>query len=692
MRKTYLLWFACLAILLGCRNEDFTTQNFNSKREEEFFREAISKTSRFRNGSHIVDALKKQNEKSHFVSEIKDQSGLPIWDKMITIKKPGTLNKGEDESGDNDFEKLVIPLTENEKGLSSVLYVTKYPDGSYTFNNINNVDLKQIIFDTKIDKAYRERLLSSFIVVDNLSFSSDATYWNIPDDLFTFIPQSDIYPQRRFQIKINNTETGGETNNLMDSEVACYTIVIPCSVCDEGAGHDTFENICFVVHVGSGGAGSYDDGSTGTGGGGNNGGGSSEPGGGNTGTGNPGTPGNNGGSDSNGCGEENHTFYKIVPGCDDDLPPAIQSLKNKLLDYEYYISSYTGFLSENIGIANKFNTYLNQNNNQTGAQFVFWGLGFFSQNPNTTWEQFENWFIKGGMDYKNAEDVTFASNLSSVSYDLMYHNQSGTLNQLDIAWPKMDNVRNKIKEKFKNSIPVAVKYTKHLFSTLKTLTDNYPILLTYANKGIDKMRNEIHNEGLINYDVHTMKWKDVVGCWLFELGNYPVNTTTGYNLPTLGFAGSDYVIAGIPGNASQMRFLMNHKTLSNGATSPNSVVDIKRQAINKIKNGNYSSTSGNWGFGFDATIDTISQLDGLQFCLGSYLVTVYVTQISTKTFELTFVVKNKTGWESGTRGLNNGDGNSSNDSVIQDKPRGQGLHLGGTIGETFGWKETITIP
>lgn len=57
-----------------------------------------------------------------------------------------------------------------------------------------------------------------------------------------------------------------------------------------------------------------------------------------------------------------------------------------------------------------------------------------------------------------------------------------------------------------------------------------------------------------------------------------------------------------------------------------------------------------------------------------------------------FIIKNKTGWESGTRGLNDHNGNSLDDSVISDKPRGTGIHLGGTIGETFGWKETVTVP
>ena len=87
--------------------------------------------------------------------------------------------------------------------------------------------------------------------------------------------------------------------------------------------------------------------------------------------------------------------------------------------------------------------------------------------------------------------------------------------------------------------------------------------------------------------------------------------------------------------------------------------------------------------------DTIKKKDGLQFCLGSYDTAIYITQINVKKFELTFIIKNKTGWESGTRWLNDNDGNPHNDSVLNDKTRGVGIHLGGTIAQTYGWKETI---
>ena len=98
-----------------------------------------------------------------------------------------------------------------------------------------------------------------------------------------------------------------------------------------------------------------------------------------------------------------------------------------------------------------------------------------------------------------------------------------------------------------------------------------------------------------------------------------------------------------------------------------------------------------WGYGFWKYISAFTDRDGLQFCLGSYDTAIYIAQINTKKFELTFIIKNKTGRESGTRWLNDGDNNPHNDSILQDKPRGEGINLGGTIAQTYGWKETITI-
>ena len=190
-----------------------------------------------------------------------------------------------------------------------------------------------------------------------------------------------------------------------------------------------------------------------------------------------------------------------------------------------------------------------------------------------------------------------------------------------------------------------------------------------------------------------MKWTDILLCWLFELGDFPVNDSAGYgNIPTIGFSGSDYTISGIPSpNIIPMRYLSAHK-MKNGIPDANSVLDLKGKAIDNIKIGVLTPIHGDWVFGSDATVETITKLDGMQFCLGSYSTDVFINALGNNQYKLTFIIKNKTGWQSGTRGLNDYNGNPLDDSIIPDKPRGTGVHLGGTIGETFGWQEIITVP
>ncbi|WP_290215625.1 hypothetical protein [Kaistella yonginensis] len=348
-------------------------------------------------------------------------------------------------------------------------------------------------------------------------------------------------------------------------------------------------------------------------------------------------------------------------------------------------------LQDNVDLNTYIRNYLS-NNTVEKSKMVEWVTNYLNFN-----ESYKNYYCNNVYDLAfllelDSQNIDYNKNTADVMSDLLVNNENNTLHNLDTSWPNWNNTKSSMKERFKNSIPIAVKYGKILFTNLKKVTDKYPATLIYANKGIDKMRNEIHNEGLINYDIHTMKWKDIVGCWLFELGNFSINNSTGLgNMPTLGFAGFDYTISGIP-NDSNMRHLTTHKVNTNGTPSPNSIMDLRKQAITRIKEGKLNPFNGEWIFGTDATINTITKLDGMQFCLGSYQTDVYITSLGNNKYELTYIVKNKTGWTSGSRGLNDYNGNPTDDSIIPDKPRGTGLHLGGTIGETFGWKEIIIIP
>ena len=360
------------------------------------------------------------------------------------------------------------------------------------------------------------------------------------------------------------------------------------------------------------------------------------------------------------------------------------------------------FLTNNSAITSNLANYIRANNNQQGAATIKWAINYLSQPQNS---QIATYYNQNSVNLKNilfndtnlndADNIATNVAVANVITDFLRAKSSGNIDQILstnnlISW---DQIKINIKNYVKSKIPDAVRMGKMVYSFFKENIPDTKINALNQNY-IHPLRSYVQANGNVNTDVHTMKWKDIVACWLFELGDFPINNSTGLGtMPTIGFAGADYTISGIPNQLNQMRYLSAHKTLSNGSFSSGSVMQLKNDAINQIKfQNNLSPLNGEWIFNFDAGVDTIKNLDGFQFTLGSYQTTVHITALGNNQYKLTFVVKNKTGWTSGTRGLNDNDNNPNNDSGFPDKPIGTGIHLGGTIGQTFGWYEIVTVP
>lgn len=366
-----------------------------------------------------------------------------------------------------------------------------------------------------------------------------------------------------------------------------------------------------------------------------------------------------------------------------------------LSDYEM------SFLNDekNVAIKLYLENYLLKNSTVEGFEYTKWLVQFLILD-----EDARSYFSEYSEDLEtlsflnfNPQDIseTIAAKAIAKIYALfLYAIKKGIVDQLEnnplwkLAWKAIKEI---IIYALRQETILLVKMMNWFIRTFgSTLVP--PKYQWAINNNLDAIKLAIDELGLINYNPHTMQWKDIVACWLLEAGDFPINDSTGTMLPTIGFAGTDYVISGIPNHLNEMRYLVAHKTLGNGSLSKNSVMFLRDRTLKQLKNsGSLSTVSGTWGFEWDATTDTIKKKDGLQFCLGSYDTAIYITQINVKKFELTFIIKNKTGWESGTRWLNDNDGNPHNDSVLNDKPRGVGIHLGGTIAQTYGWKEAITI-
>lgn len=324
-----------------------------------------------------------------------------------------------------------------------------------------------------------------------------------------------------------------------------------------------------------------------------------------------------------------------------------------------------------------FNDFIQNNQN-----FIY-----FSQYP----EDLEKIFFKQ-INYNNPSEANQANLLAPAFTELLQARKTGGVNQVNIQNPLWSAIKEHMIQKLKDNLPDAIQYGRIIYEHAQTYFSQNPDDLNKVNEFVAYMKTEVMLNVPIELNPPQMKWTDVLICWLFEIGNFPINDSTGYTLPTIGFSGTAYTIVGNPNSLLPMRYLQAHK-MKNGIPDPTSVAGLRKRAIEQIKNtGSISPLNDEWIFGTDATISTITKLDGLQFCLGSYITNVSIIVLGNQKYELTFVIKNKTGWQSGTRGLNDYNGNSTDDSVMPDKPRGQGIHLGGTIGETFGWKETVTVP
>jgi len=112
--------------------------------------------------------------------------------------------------------------------------------------------------------------------------------------------------------------------------------------------------------------------------------------------------------------------------------------------------------------------------------------------------------------------------------------------------------------------------------------------------------------------------------------------------------------------------------------------------IEGIQNENLQGFSEPWDFSIDEYFDAVAEDDLATFFLGSYTTNVKITDNLDGTYAINFEVINKTGWESATRLIPDEDDDGVNESIIPDKPRGQGIHLGGTIVDVFEWSEFYT--
>lgn len=186
MKKNYLFKLSVVILLFSvlvinsCRQELTVYDEANLKREIDFFKNAESKLSKINGGSQILDILKEENEKTHFVSKLSDHKGNPVWDKMIVHNNVIPNKQGESESE----KRILIPLTEDVLFMSSYIAIAIDENNHIKgLHNLTNKKLYKFIHDKSISKEIRESVITNVIFANYQTFGFKK-FINIPKDLF----------------------------------------------------------------------------------------------------------------------------------------------------------------------------------------------------------------------------------------------------------------------------------------------------------------------------------------------------------------------------------------------------------------------------------------------------------------------------------------------------------------------------
>ena len=136
--------------------ESLTNPELSNNREELFFKDVPNNKLTSKEGSSIETFLENENKETQFLQTISDQKGLPIWGNLKTFKNKSLTNKNSESS------ITIIPLTDNDKNLSSLLFVDSKSNGKTTIYSITNDELFEIVDNQEIPKEIRETILMQF--------------------------------------------------------------------------------------------------------------------------------------------------------------------------------------------------------------------------------------------------------------------------------------------------------------------------------------------------------------------------------------------------------------------------------------------------------------------------------------------------------------------------------------------------
>ena len=263
----------------------------------------------------IVEYMKRQNDKLHFVAQTVKQIGYPRWDKAIAVSKTDASVNGRGQTGDS-ANIYYVPFVRDSENYVNASLVIKTNPADTSFSYLCDWQYSQRNYGSPSVDSTAEHLSLFFMIMDKNVFGHNR-FILTDTALFASHPRQNDSTLRRVEIH-ETSNTGGRNNTLTTS--ICFELIV-CgspnnSACKGPNGCDYLNcgatpAVCYLTTVcidfdepppsggGGGGSGGTGGGSGGGGGGGGTGGGS---GGGSGGSGG-GSGGGGGGGTPPECGE-----------------------------------------------------------------------------------------------------------------------------------------------------------------------------------------------------------------------------------------------------------------------------------------------------------------------------------------------------------------------------------------------------
>lgn len=248
------------------------------------------------------------------------------------------------------------------------------------------------------------------------------------------------------------------------------------------------------------------------------------------------------------------------------------------------------------------------------------------------------------------------------------------------TFPTLASLKADIKNAISQGVTSTAAVMRKIYLALNTVTTNHPSLVTSANFFLlDPIRSDINNQ--VNFNTQTFNWGDMFNIWMFELGNFPIGIN---NTETISINNGANIITGNNLTAPQINAIGNLKTVS----------VLRSTTVDKLQQGTIQPNgilNASFTYDVNAFYGSLAQQNEALIFLGSYGVSAKVNAINGNSATVTFTLTNTSGWESATRLMKAQPGSSLHQGIVNDKPRGSGLHLGGNLNEIYTWTETISF-